>query len=405
MELLEESQKTVDNLADISTDVAASGEIHEVQEDDGEEGPAEDEEEVKLEQALSPDDDELEDVTTMENAGQVGFGANADYAPEDDVTLAQRLNYIQAARSTQIGTGVTGPNTIVRICMALRSGLDAEMDWALIYLLRISHEKPTSMRLDYISGLTEALINKIATILQVKKQGSREDKILEAGLVLRNLCIVPDNGRYLARLPHLHQPLLDVATQQNSRSIELRSYCLDILDSISSHVQIDNDQNPFYTAMAECTESADRTTLITGLRCLVRFAINDPSNKLTQNIDAKIVTRVSRLLYLDDERLLNACLDFLYQWTTYAKNLRSLMDDTKSLRALGHQLVRLMTFKAENRWVKYPQQADIDQSWWRSDDSEDEEHREPDTTTPPPLPDKILNQLLALEEPQRAIQW
>ena len=92
---------------------------------------------------------------------------------------------------------------------------------------------------------------------------------------------------------------------------------------------------------------------------------------------------------LDDEDLVHACLDFLYQYTAVVDNV-NLMITELNLDGLVNQLTRLLLHSAK------PLERDIILK---------RESRIPAPTEIPNLPQELLHLLLKLDEPERSSQW
>ncbi|CCJ31119.1 unnamed protein product [Pneumocystis jirovecii] len=156
--------------------------------------------------------------------------------------------------------GIQGAPFMVRIALALKSGLISELDWALHHLVRLSYEQGNNLRFDRIPDLAETLIKKLYEFLkQVSgKDGTMThenifnedsddwsmdheftktlDKMLEAALILRNLALLSDNASYLARLEMtLPTLVLGIQKMNDFSSVELKHYCMDIIEASNAN--------------------------------------------------------------------------------------------------------------------------------------------------------------------------
>ncbi|KAG4305311.1 hypothetical protein PORY_001481 [Pneumocystis oryctolagi] len=314
----------------------------------------------------------------------------------------------------KIGAGIQGAPFMVRIALALKSGLISELDWALHHLVRLSYEQGNNLRFDRIPDLAETLIKKLYEFLKetskkdnvivngdIFNQDNDEwsmdhqdrkalDKILEAALILRNLALLSDNASYLARLEMTH-PTLVLGIQQvdDFSSVELKHYCMDIIEAVSFYIVISDEKDDLYLSLCELLECDDRAMLIGALRALARLALHDLNNRLLQNIPLSVFDRIRLFLSLDDEELLGSALDFIYQFTTYKTNTQSILE-LDDIHDLVDQLVRLMMFQAEEKEVQVSLSTNIKQLA---------------PLGPPPLPAEIVQELLGFGEPDRAIKW
>ncbi|KAG5519465.1 hypothetical protein PMAC_002092 [Pneumocystis sp. 'macacae'] len=237
----------------------------------------------------------------------------------------------------KIGAGIQGAPFMVRIALALKSGLVSELDWALHHLVRLSYEQGNNLRFDRIPDLAETLIKKLYEFLKevsgkdgivVYENAFNEDsddwsmdhqfrktldKILEAALILRNLALLSDNASYLARLEMTHPTLvLGIQRMNDFSSVELKHYCMDIIEAVSFYTVISDEKDGLYLGLCELLECDDRAMLIGALRALARLALHDLNNRLLQNIPPPVFDRIRLLLSLDDEELLSSALDFIY---------------------------------------------------------------------------------------------
>jgi len=304
-----------------------------------------------------------------------------------------------------------GPTVHHRIAMALRSGLHDEIDWALHELVRMSYELGDDIRIEGVMGLADALLDKISTIFKyvpsstsnkrkpayLNFQAKEYDKILEAMLILRNAALQDENAIYLAlRVPRTKptvERLLNLPYIDFPELMELRYYALDVAESVIPFIVITAEDDPLYTAMKALLLSPERSSLILGLKSLARMAVNDENNSLLQDIPAESSLRVQQLLLLeDDEELVNAALDFLYQFTTYKSNVHAIVSKSGGMTKFVDSLVRLMGYGAKDQKVTI-------NVLWRMIPLEKL------NAEPPALSQEILSGLLKLNEPERCIQW
>lgn len=305
--------------------------------------------------------------------------------------------------------GLTGPSIQQRIAMALRSGLHEEIDWALQELVRMSYELGDDIRLEGVLGLADALLDKISTVFKhipsshkkrptyLNFQQKEFDKVLEAMLILRNSALQEDNAIFLAlRAPRTKlvvERILGLPFAEYPELMELRYYALDVAESIIPYTTIQSEDDALYIAMKQLLLSPERSSLILGLKALARMAVNDENNSLLQDIPNESSLRVQQLLLLeDDEELVNAALDFLYQFTTYKSNIQTLVAKSGGMNKLVDSLVRLMGFGAKEQRVTVnvlKRMIPLEKL----------------NAEPPALSSEILSGLLKLNEPERCIQW
>ncbi|KAK9333429.1 hypothetical protein V1520DRAFT_139945 [Lipomyces starkeyi] len=312
-----------------------------------------------------------------------------------------------------------------RVVLAIRSNLPDEMDWALQSLVRMSFETPDDLHFDRYPALAPALVEKLNSADQFKdidtysfqtndgkvvttdddlglfgatvateKVRKQLDKVLEAALVLRNAAINPENARHLSRSQVCAVALVKCLTLPSDRPslVELRQYCLDIVESVALFLRPTSSQDSLFRALAGYLSSDDRGVLISALRAIARLVINVEAN-LLQAVDRKVVARICALILLDDEELLSVCLDFLYQYTAAPENIE-LTGEAVDWRELVQQLIRLLLYQAQ----EWPQKDA------RLISNMILEKKAP-PSQPPDLPNDLVYELLSFPEPERATQW
>ena len=336
------------------------------------------------------------------------------------------------------GTGFIGPNIYVRAQLALQSGVPDEEEYALHHLVKISHERGDKYRFDQFPGLADALIKKVLQItglfydvdwevtydedtfsydeetlngligtpdvIQRLKSRvplisddsvlddrfvSQLNRITEAGLILRNMSLQDENANYLARLPLLRDLLAIMLNLPSHASIvELQHYALDIAEQVLKLIDL-GTQDDLYQGLLNHAAGNDRSASATAFRAISRIAMNHPSPKRLDDVPLTVLQRAQDFLFVEDEELRSACLDFLMQYTSFADNVEHLLYclDTE---ALARQLSRLLLFSAkEHRDQRPPTRQEADHFL-------------------PPVPRisrSVIDGLLELDEPQRSSEW
>ncbi len=334
-----------------------------------------------------------------------------------------------------------GPNIYERCLLALRSGIQAEQAFGLNHLVKISFERGDKYKFSQFSGLAEGLtefalgvgsmfyevewtisndpdceegdisvldgingtrdiLERIAELVPKDVQDNFQpadftDKltlVTEAILTIRNMAMLPDNAWYMADYPPvkdllcilLSLPPLDVV-------VELKHSALDIAEQITPYLILDSE-DPLYQTLLLQLKSSDRGTILTALRAIGRIAMNHPTetNKLGKVPPATLQCLMDWLLLNDDE-LVDACLDFLYQYTAVVPNLDVMLEGTDVEHLVVH-LVRLLSHGAKRS------QREIVISEARL-------AFQPATEQVVPIPKDLQERLLAMEEPERCFAW
>ncbi|KAH0536936.1 hypothetical protein FGG08_006238 [Glutinoglossum americanum] len=336
------------------------------------------------------------------------------------------------------GTGFEGPNIYVRTLLALRSGIREEEDYALHHLVKISHERGEKYRFEAFPGLAEGLIEKVLDIsslfydvkwevsyrddssahekqtldgihgttdvlakiaslksldrgddMETEEFSHRLSKISEAGLVLRNMAMLEENAEHLSRLP-LVRDFINVTLNLPPRPsvVELQHYALDIAEQITKYLSLE-PEDPLYRSLLSRLESSDRGAILTTLRAISRISMNLEENNRLKGVPMTVIRRISDWTLIDDEELVNACLDFLYQYTAVDENVQAMLTEV-NIEGLINQLVRLLLHGAKEQDDKVLMKKPV---------------KGRSAKEIPNLPRDLLEQLLKYEEPERSGYW
>lgn len=339
------------------------------------------------------------------------------------------------------GTGFIGPNIYVRAQLALQSGIPDEEHYALHHLVKISHERGDKYRFDQFSGLAEALVAKLLQItnlfydvdwsvvydddddasvdrntcldgihgtpnvldkLRTRIPLDNDDdmqthafiqdlgRITEAGLVVRNMVILEENAHYISKLPLLRDYFTIVLNLPPHPAVtELQFYALETVEQLTKYYHLDS-QDMLYQSLLAQLESNDRGRIVTSLRAISRIGMYLPANKRLEEVPVTTVAQVCEWIMLEDEELRSACLDFLFQYTSIADNVETLVLDT-DVQALVRQLSSLLLFQAKE---------DAPRSKPLPSKEQDEQ-----PTQVPRLASELIVQLNRYDEPVRSSHW
>ncbi|KAI9818792.1 MAG: Chromatin structure-remodeling complex protein rsc9 [Pycnora praestabilis] len=336
------------------------------------------------------------------------------------------------------GTGFDGPNIYVRTLLALRSSIPEEQDYALHHLVKISHERGDKYKFDAFPGLAEGLIDRVLEVsslfydvkweVSFKDDGSmhetrtldgmngtsdilrrlgalteretRDDmeteefsrklnQVNEAGLVIRNMVMLEENASYLSRLSPIRDFIciaLNLPTQP--AVVELKHYALDIAEQLTKYWALETE-DPLYQSLLAQLDGMDRGAILTALRAISRISMNLNENNHLKGISLASVQHICEWTLLDDEELVHACLDFLYQFTAVVENVEIILQ-MPSIGSLINQLVRLLLHGAKEEERRSMIKRAV---------------KEPAATNIPNIPRDLLDQLLKYEEPERSAHW
>lgn len=338
------------------------------------------------------------------------------------------------------GAGFSGPNIYVRILNSLRSPLEAEQDFALHHLVKISHERGDKYRFDAFAGLADGLlerllsvgslfydvdwqisysgdeegdnildgINGTADILQRIEQLQRIDspddlqpgqlahklnKILEAGLTLRNLALLDENAIYLSEMAPV-KDLLCIILNLPSPDLtsELKNYALDVAEQVVRYWRVEEDDPLYLTLLKLIDDGSDRGAIVTALRTLCRISMNLEEANSFPAIPISMLSKMFDWIVLEDEEFTTACLDFLYQHTAWPKNVLYLFSNCNDLplSPWTMQLARLLQYRATPLAIKNTLTKAV--AMTAAEDV-------------PKPPKELLDQFLRHEEPERSRLW
>jgi chromatin structure-remodeling complex subunit RSC9 len=275
-----------------------------------------------------------------------------------------------------VGAGFTGPNIYVRLNNSLASGVPTEVKYALHHLVKISHERGEKFKFEQFNLLADELLhvickvstlwfehpgweytyenrdsnqpnllnelngtsNLLAKIGSFRRQAFeavRDDDfnsdmadVNSASLIVRNMALLDDNARYMAKKP-LVRDMMTIVLQlpRVAATLEARLNALEIAEQLTKYWVL-GGSDALYLSLIQTVESnpSDRGIVITGLRALIRISLNLEAPNTLQNIPPGILTRIYQWLLVPDDDIQGACLDFLYQYTAIDENVQHLVD-------------------------------------------------------------------------------
>lgn len=338
------------------------------------------------------------------------------------------------------GTGYDGPNIYVRCLLALKSGIEAEQHYALHHLVKISMERGDKYRFESFAGLAEALVEKVLEVtplvmnahwevvypadgrerneytldglngtpdvlqrlarftmkdisddIQTAGFASKMLLITQASLTLRNMVMLEDNARYVSEMKPLRDMLSIVLNLPNKQTfVEVKHNILDIVEQLTKYLHFDAS-DPLYNSLVSLLRSEDRGALLTTLRAMSRISMDLEEPNRLPNISETTLCRLRDLLLLDDEELVNAVLDFYYQYSGVPANVsKMILSDNFNMGNYIRQLTRLLSHGARVRTTEILIK---------------EEQRRPAPQDIPDIPSDLADQLLPLPEPERSSKW
>lgn len=218
--------------------------------------------------------------------------------------------------------------------------------------------------------------------------------VTEAAMAIRNMVMLPENSNYMAQFAPLRDLLCIILHLPTSESnVELKHIALDIAEQLTPALIL-GPLDPLYRMLLVQLHSTDRGCILTSLRALARISMNLSETNRLGAIPLHTLEMIIDWLMLNDDEMVDACLDFLYQYTAVVANLEKLLEFRHSKLVLPESLVkhlaRLLSHGA--RRVTHTQTLEP-------------EVKIPYSEEVATLPDDLLERLLAMEEPERCYMW
>lgn len=329
--------------------------------------------------------------------------------------------------------GVTDTQKAV---MSLASKIPEEVAWALTYLLeRSCHPQLQTLRLreevclgGHLLNLIAACVNavndrqceksvdpyapspsfkfdlasynKLASTLETREWVAMMEYGIHAAEILRNLTTNPQNFPLIQEnvksLLHHRSDAFEILlgalrTPPDNRYIDLQTVCLQVLESILQVVQHDKEAELVELLWPIILDNGE-TMAITALSILVNLSMHGGVAYL-ENTPLVVLEHLETLLMVPNEATLIAVLDFLYHYTLIPGNVVAHFARPKSYE-LPEQLARLLSYELVEVHPAIRSPAPIQQL-----------PRKPVPEVTPTIPDDLLDDILKLPEPQRAIWW
>ncbi|CAK7567801.1 MAG: hypothetical protein SEPTF4163_005770 [Sporothrix epigloea] len=359
----------------------------------------------------------------------------------------QRLQRLKAsgidlhrfATRPPVPPGNEGPNIYVRCLGALRSGVQAEEAFALSHLVKISFERGDKYKFESFPGLAEGLLEKALQVgslfyhdvqwrisydvdtedsdigeldgvhgtpdileriaqlrprdvidcIQTEDFADKLVLITEAALTIRNMVTLQENAHFIADFAPCRDFLCIALNLPNRDTVvELKHCALDIAEQLTPFLLL-SDDDPLYQTLLRQLDSPDRGTVLTSLRAVGRISMNMTYTNRLGGVPPGVLQSIMSWLLLNDDELMDACLDFLYQYTAVAANVDRLLRSVRTESLVSH-LVRLLSHGAKRGVKELVLQP---------------ERKLPASEEVLKLPPELLTRLVATDEPERCYTW
>ena len=207
--------------------------------------------------------------------------------------------------------------------------------------------------------------------------------------------MLEENSRYLSELWPLRDLLSIILSLPPLQCVvELKHYALDLAEQLTKWWTFEPDDPLYVLLLRQLETGQDRGAILTALRAICRISMNLEEPNRLPNISAKVITSLMEWTLLEDDELVEACLDFFYQYSAVSDNVAAVLDMTDrgllSLNAFIRTLGRLLLHNNSDAITKRPlAQA---QEAVANDDI-------------PEMPQDLLEQLITIAEPERSSTW
>ncbi|KAF3161625.1 Chromatin structure-remodeling complex protein rsc9 [Orbilia oligospora] len=332
-----------------------------------------------------------------------------------------------------------GPTDTHRAVMSLASGIPADVSWALKYLLeRSCHPQLQTLRLkeevrlggyliDLILACVNAvndrqvgkvatpwkpssydpsrkvdltLYNKLASTLETQEWVALMESGLYAAEILRNLTTNPQNFPLIKenvtsllqyRSDALQILLSVLRTPRDNQYIDLQTVCLQILESILAVGQHGKGAE-LVELLWPIIQDNGQVMVTSALSILVNLSMQGEVACL-ENTPPEVLEHLGNLLMVPNEAILVPTLDFFYHYTSIPTNVDALLSGPRPYELL-EQLARLLSYGL----IKIPPPI-------LPPVQGQQVPRKPVPEVTPNIPSDLLDDIVKLPEPQRAIWW
>ena len=267
-------------------------------------------------------------------------------------------------------------------------------NWQITYLE--DGRMPNTNIIDGLNG-TANILQKIAALpklsvddnIQTAEFSDTLLQVNEAALTLRNMIMLEENAYYVSELHPLRDFLSIALSLPNIDCVvELKHYALDIAEQLTKYWHFE-ETDPLYLSLLGLLESQDRGAILTALRTISRTSMNLEENNLLKGIPVSALQNIMDWTLLNDEEMVHACLDFLYQYTAVVDNVDFMISEVQ-VEPLINQLTRLLMYNVK----VYERDMPVGL-----------EYVVPAPAKIAQLPQDLYTQILRLDEPERSQQW
>ncbi|PGH14259.1 hypothetical protein AJ80_05999 [Polytolypa hystricis UAMH7299] len=364
---------------------------------------------------------------------------------------ARAANPVDPIMSSLISEAMPVPSIYIRCLRGLESPLEEEQAFATHHLVAISDERGDKLKLAEFPSLAEHLVEvvleKVGLLLygkpwevnwdgepysgladnqidgaygtknllvRIQKRDiifrndglmtARDDTLLriasEAALTLRNLCTLDGNAHYVSDMEVVWDMLVILMhLPRNTVFDELINYALETVEMVCSWWDY-KELGAVTQTLEKFLGSRDKHHCLTALRALVMFSMELPEGKDLGRLPIDKVRWLYQILQVADidYELGSSTLDFLYQFTLVADNVRLLTE----ISYPAHEGVDLSV-----DWLPtLIRLLQVDVTVRTEEVVDQEEQRLPPPTAIPVVPAEVLDRDIEIfQEPERCSRW
>ncbi|KAH8099347.1 hypothetical protein BXZ70DRAFT_990684 [Cristinia sonorae] len=302
-----------------------------------------------------------------------------------------------------------------RMVMALRSGIDTEVEWALERLCRLSIND--KFILSHLPGLTHALFvwpewfihrgamecAHLGSLFALPPDlGRRKRHALESVFVLRNTSLIPENALELAgnqRARAIILLALHHISPQVDANAEFILYIIEILQSMAVTLVLPPPNMPYLAnplpPLAILAEACANRSIIIACLSTLTLLLSNPANFYHLDPATPALNAAVRYLALfeSDRELAETCLNYLYAHLAHPAMSKAFL-----LHPLLSPTLRLLTLILKSEQVEQDVVIPIGgQVFTAPIGDEPVRLRE--------LTPEESERLLGMDEPERCIEW
>ncbi|KAI8374491.1 uncharacterized protein BYT42DRAFT_615650 [Radiomyces spectabilis] len=225
-----------------------------------------------------------------------------------------------------------------RLLQGLQSSISEQVECAINEIVTISFECPEQLCLDREPTLLMTLLNIIEPSLQKRgytgppqtpslnawQNGDHDEnstdleRILKVLHILRNFSFIDINARILAHDARLKQILIKCLVLSSSSHY---NHCIDVLENIARYIEL-GPFDAYIGCMASLVFANERHTLLGAVRVLTLLACNQENQPYLISGSTHVAPRIAQLLVVNDEEMIGAALEYLYQYTKISDTFR-----------------------------------------------------------------------------------